>query len=50
MRLYYLYSRLIRRGGWQLIAWNFLLEVALVNSFLLQLWGRLGWGSIKKQY
>ncbi|KFA77474.1 hypothetical protein S40288_08709 [Stachybotrys chartarum IBT 40288] len=25
-----------RRGGWRAIAWNFLLEVILVNSFLLQ--------------
>ena len=25
-----------RRGGWRAIAWTFLLEVALVNSYLLQ--------------
>lgn len=27
----------ICKGGWQAIAWNFLLETVLVNSFLLQL-------------
>ncbi|KAF4338777.1 pep1 [Fusarium beomiforme] len=36
LRSYNQYSRPIRRGGWQSIAWNFLLEVILVNSFLLQ--------------
>ncbi|KAK2468315.1 hypothetical protein H9L39_19961 [Fusarium oxysporum f. sp. albedinis] len=35
LRSYNQYSRPIRRGGWQSIAWNFLLEVILVNSFLL---------------
>ncbi|KZL82358.1 hypothetical protein CI238_13322, partial [Colletotrichum incanum] len=35
MRSYYQYCRPIRRGGWQAIAWNFLLEVVLVNSFML---------------
>lgn len=29
----------VRRGGWQAIAWHFLLETVLVNSFLLQLHG-----------
>ncbi|KZL83344.1 hypothetical protein CI238_13105, partial [Colletotrichum incanum] len=39
MRSYYQYSHPTRRGGWQSIAWNFLREVVVVNSFLLQLWG-----------
>ncbi|KZL79263.1 hypothetical protein CI238_13529, partial [Colletotrichum incanum] len=34
MRSYYQYCRSIRRGGWQSIAWNFLLEVVIVNSFI----------------
>ncbi|KAK1999840.1 hypothetical protein LX36DRAFT_460946 [Colletotrichum falcatum] len=49
MRSYYSYNRPIRRGGWQSIAWNFLLEVILVNSFLLQRWGTPSWRSLKKQ-
>ncbi|KZL67546.1 transposable element-derived protein [Colletotrichum tofieldiae] len=38
MRSYYQYGRPIRQGGWQSIAWNFLLEVVIVNSYLLQRW------------
>lgn len=44
------YGRPIRRGGWQSIAWNYLLEVVLVNSFLLQLWGQPAWQPVKSQY
>ncbi|KAK1973191.1 hypothetical protein LZ30DRAFT_642122 [Colletotrichum cereale] len=50
MRSYYQYSHPIRRGGWQSIAWNFLLEVVVVNSFLLQLWGRPRWQKVKSHY
>jgi hypothetical protein len=37
------YDHRIRRGGWQALAWTFLLEIALVNSFLLQLRGSPRW-------
>lgn len=50
MRSYYQYGRPIRRGGWQSIAWNFLLEVIVVNSFFLQLWGEPNWRTVKSQY
>ncbi|KZL79459.1 hypothetical protein CI238_13567, partial [Colletotrichum incanum] len=50
MRSYYQYSHPIRRGGWQSIAWNFLLEVVVVNSFLLQLWGSPRWQKVKTHY
>ncbi|KAH8755033.1 hypothetical protein F5883DRAFT_469415, partial [Diaporthe sp. PMI_573] len=44
------YGRPIRRGGWESLAWNYLLEVVLVNSFLLQTWGRPDWAPLKSQY
>ncbi|KZL84279.1 hypothetical protein CI238_13510, partial [Colletotrichum incanum] len=50
MRSYYQYCRPIRRGGWQSIAWNFLLEVVIVNSFMLQSWGKPNWQTVKNQY
>ncbi|KNB06142.1 hypothetical protein FOXG_19578 [Fusarium oxysporum f. sp. lycopersici 4287] len=50
LRSYNQYSRPIRRGGWQSIAWNFLLEVILVNSFLLQIWGEPEWKAFESQY
>jgi hypothetical protein len=50
MRSYYQYGRPIRRGGWQSIAWNFLLEVVIVNSYLLQRWGKPSWKPVKSQY
>ncbi|KAK2761992.1 hypothetical protein CKAH01_05222 [Colletotrichum kahawae] len=50
MRSYYQYSRPIRRGSWQALAWNFLLEVVLVNTFFLQLWGDPNWPKVKSQY
>ena len=50
MRSYYQYNRPIRRGGWQALAWNFLLEVIVVNSFFLQLWGKPEWQKVKTQY
>jgi hypothetical protein len=50
MRSYYQYGHPIRRGGWQSIAWNFLLEVVVVNSFLLQLWGSPRWQKVKTHY
>ncbi|KZL67850.1 AC transposable element-derived protein 4 [Colletotrichum tofieldiae] len=47
MRTYYQYSHPIRRGGWQALAWNFLLEVIIVNSFFLQFWGKPEWQKVK---
>ncbi|KAI8710682.1 hypothetical protein NCS52_01549000 [Fusarium sp. LHS14.1] len=37
------YDHPIRRGAWQAIAWTFLLDIVLVNSFLLQLHGEPAW-------
>lgn len=39
----------VRRGGWQAIAWSFLLETALVNSYLLQRHGQPSWKPYKGQ-
>ncbi|KJZ79241.1 hypothetical protein HIM_01392 [Hirsutella minnesotensis 3608] len=39
----------VRRGNWRTIAWAFLLETALVNSYLLQLWGQPSWPRITSQ-
>ncbi|KAH8759986.1 hypothetical protein F5883DRAFT_377088, partial [Diaporthe sp. PMI_573] len=50
MRSYNQYGRPIRRGGWQSPAWNYLLEVIVVNSFFLQLWGKPKWAQVKSQY
>lgn len=43
LRSYSGYDHRFRRGGWQSISWSFLLEVALVNSYLLQLRGQPSW-------
>jgi hypothetical protein len=37
------------RGNWRAIAWTFLLETALVNSYLLQLRGQPSWPRITSQ-
>lgn len=37
------------RGNWRALAWTFLLETALINSFLLQLWGQPSWPRITSQ-
>lgn len=50
MRSYYNFNRPIRRGSWQAIAWNFLLEVVVINTFFLQLWGQPEWRREKSQY
>ncbi|KAG7408943.1 PiggyBac transposable element-derived protein 4 [Fusarium oxysporum f. sp. raphani] len=50
LRSYNQYSRPIRREGWQSIAWNFLLKVILVNSFLLQICGEPEWKVFESQY
>ena len=43
------YNHRIRRGPWQALAWTFLLEIALVNSYLLQLHGNPSWKRYKSQ-
>lgn len=43
MRAYQGYDHSIRRGAWQALTWTFLLDVALVNSYLLQLHGQPSW-------
>lgn len=43
------YTHRIRRGPWQALAWTFLLEIALVNSYLLQLHGNPSWKKYKSQ-
>ncbi|KAM6508434.1 hypothetical protein FALCPG4_18997 [Fusarium falciforme] len=37
------YDHRIRRGPWQALAWTFLLDIALINSYLLQLHGNPSW-------
>lgn len=39
LRSYYKYDHPLRRGAWQALAWTFLLDVALVNSYIAQLHG-----------
>jgi hypothetical protein len=37
------YDHAVRRGAWQALTWSFLLDVALVNSFILQLHRQPNW-------
>ncbi|KAJ3455309.1 hypothetical protein MRS44_013909 [Fusarium solani] len=48
-RSYLGYDHPIRRGAWQAIAWTFLLDVVLVNSFLLQLHDHPAWSRYTNQ-
>ncbi|KAJ0135239.1 Uncharacterized protein HZ326_21717 [Fusarium oxysporum f. sp. albedinis] len=48
-RSYLGYDHPMRRGAWQAIAWTFLLDVVLVNSFLLQLHGQPAWNRYTNQ-
>jgi hypothetical protein len=43
LRSYYEYRHPLRRGAWQALCWTFLLDVALVNSYLLQRYGQPRW-------
>ncbi|KAI8648825.1 DDE-Tnp-1-7 domain-containing protein [Fusarium sp. Ph1] len=43
LRSYYKYDHALRRGPWQALAWTFLLDVALVNSYVAQLHGQPKW-------
>lgn len=49
MRAYWSPTRRIRRGGWKALAWDFLLEISLINSFLLQKRGKPQWKRIDSQ-
>jgi hypothetical protein len=48
-RSYLGYDHPMRRGAWQAIAWTFLLDLVLVNSFLLQLHGQPAWNRYTNQ-
>jgi len=48
-RAYWSPDRRVRRGSWKALAWDFLLEIALINSFILQLKGQPQWKPIKSQ-
>jgi hypothetical protein len=39
LRSYYAYDHPLRRGPWQALCWTFLLDVALINSYIAQLRG-----------
>ncbi|EXL65810.1 hypothetical protein FOPG_17984 [Fusarium oxysporum f. sp. conglutinans race 2 54008] len=49
MRAYWDLYRHVRRGGWRALAWDFLLEIALINSFILQQRGNPRWKPEKSQ-
>jgi hypothetical protein len=48
-RAYWSPDRRVRRGSWKALAWDFLLEIALINSFILQLKGQPQWKPMKSQ-
>ncbi|EXL65980.1 hypothetical protein FOPG_17827 [Fusarium oxysporum f. sp. conglutinans race 2 54008] len=39
LRSYTSYDHPLRRGAWQALTWSFLLNIALTNSYILQLYG-----------
>ena len=43
LRSYQGYDHALRRGAWQALAWTFLLDIVLVNSFILQQHGQPAW-------
>jgi hypothetical protein len=43
LRSYYKYDYALCRGPWQALAWTFLLDMALVNSYVVQLHGQPKW-------
>ncbi|EXM18013.1 hypothetical protein FOTG_13865 [Fusarium oxysporum f. sp. vasinfectum 25433] len=49
MRAYQGYDHPIRRGAWQALTWTFLLDVVLVNSYLLQRHGQPNWSRYTSQ-
>ncbi|ENH71976.1 hypothetical protein FOC1_g10000088, partial [Fusarium oxysporum f. sp. cubense race 1] len=50
LRSYTSYNHPLRRGAWQALTWTFLLDVALTNSYILQLHGpQPNWERYKSQ-
>lgn len=49
MRSYLGFEHRVRRGGWQALAWTFLLDIVVINSYFLQLKGRPNWKSYTSQ-
>lgn len=49
LRSYWGPNRRVRRGGWRALAWDFLLEIALINSFILQKRGQPQWKPLNSQ-
>lgn len=49
LRAYAGFDHRVRRGGWQALAWTFLLDTSLINSYLLQLKGKPNWKPYKDQ-
>lgn len=47
LRAYAGFDHRVRRGGWQALAWTFLLDTSLINSYLLQLKGKPDWKPYK---
>ncbi|EGU88224.1 hypothetical protein FOXB_01258, partial [Fusarium oxysporum f. sp. conglutinans Fo5176] len=43
------YDHRVRRGPWQALAWTFLFDIALINSYLLQLHGSPSWKRYRSQ-
>lgn len=43
------YDHAVHRGAWQDLIWFFLLDVIIVNSFILQLDGELDWKRFTSQ-
>lgn len=49
LRSYLGFEHRVRRGGWQALAWSYLIDVIVVNSYLLQLRGKPIWKSYTRQ-
>ncbi|KJZ68919.1 hypothetical protein HIM_11686 [Hirsutella minnesotensis 3608] len=49
LRSYLGFDHPIRRGGWKAIAFGFLLDTALINSYILQQRGRPNWAAFQSQ-
>lgn len=49
LRSYHGYGHPIRRGGWQALAWTFLLDTVLINTYLLQKKGDCKWKPFPNQ-
>ncbi|KJZ70308.1 hypothetical protein HIM_10315 [Hirsutella minnesotensis 3608] len=49
LRSYLGFDHSIRRGGWKAVAFGFLLDTALINTYLLQLRGSPNWAVFQSQ-